>query len=211
MYRPASFAVDDSAVLHEVIRRRVFATIAIAREGQILFAYAPVVLDPAMGTHGGVRFHLALRNPLAEMEDGTRVAVSLLDADTYVSPDWYQTLVTVPTWNYIAVEGEGRVRRLSQDDLRTLLVDLSAQEEANLAPKTPWLIAKVPEPRVTAMLNAIVGFALPFDRLEGKFKLSQDKNPDDMRGVIAGLEAHGDSARLTVAAAMRSRLPGQES
>ncbi len=207
MYRPASFAVDDSAVLHEVIRRRVFATIATIREGKLLFAYAPVVLDPGMGAHGGVRFHLAVRNPLAEMDDGTAVAVSFLAADTYVSPDWYQTLVTVPTWNYIAVEGEGRVQRLSHDDLRTLLVDLSAQEEANLAPKELWLIGKVPEARVTAMLNAIVGFALPFDRLEGKFKLSQDKNPDDMRGVIAGLEAHGDTARLTIAAAMRACLP----
>jgi transcriptional regulator len=206
MYRPAAFAVDDIAVLHETIRRRPFATLAIAQEGEVRFAYAPVVLDTASGSKGGVRFHLALQNPLAAMADGTHVSLSIMEADTYVSPDWYQTLVTVPTWNYIAVEGEGLVRRLPAEDLRILLIDLSAEQEGRLAPKAPWLIDKVPEARIDAMMNAIVGFALPFDRLEGKFKLSQDKKPDDMRGVIAGLEAHGDAARLAIAAAMRTRL-----
>jgi len=203
MYRPASFAVDDVAILHDVIRRRVFATIAGVIDGKVQFAYAPIVVDPDNGPSGGIRFHLAMRNPLAALESGTRVFVSLLEADAYVSSDWYKTIVTVPTWNYIAVEGEGAVQRLSPEDLRTLLVDLSAQEEAKLAPKAPWTIDKVPPERTAALMNIIVGFSLSFERLEGKFKLSQDKNPDDVGNVILSLEACGDPASLAVAAAMR--------
>jgi len=203
MYRPAGFAVDDVATLHEVIRGRIFATVAYVDNGAVQLAYAPVVLDETMGPLGGIRFHLALRNPATSIEDGTRVRVSFLAADAYVSSDWYETIVTVPTWNYIAVEGEGAVRKLDPYGLQALVIALSAQEEAKLAPKAPWTVDKLPEGRFAALLNAIVGFALPFERLEGKFKLSQDKNPDDRRGVIAGLEARDDPASLAVVRAMR--------
>jgi transcriptional regulator len=199
MYRPNAFAVDDPAVLREVLRRRAFVTLAQARDGAVRFAYAPVVVD-----EGGVRFHLAIRNPMASIEDGARLSLSCVAADTYVSPGWYRTIVTVPTWNYVAVEGEGAVRRLGRDELRVLLEELSAQEEARLLPKPPWTMDKVPEPRTEALLNAIAGFALTFERLEGKFKLSQDKNPEDAEGVVAGLELRGDAASLAVAKAMRT-------
>ncbi|HEY4125002.1 MAG TPA: FMN-binding negative transcriptional regulator, partial [Rhizomicrobium sp.] len=179
MYRPSAFAVDDISVLHEVIRKRVFATIAAVRDGAVVFAYAPLVLDPKNGAHGGIRFHLAIGNPLAKLDDGARVSISLMAVDAYVSPDWYRKLVTVPTWNYIAVEGEGAVRRTTREELRKLVIDLSAQEEENLLPKPPWLIDKVPPERTEALLNGIVGFSLSFERLQGKFKLSQDKSKDD--------------------------------
>lgn len=203
MYRPSAFAVDDVSVLHDVIRKWVFATIAAARDGAVVFAYAPVVLDPGAGPHGGIRFHLAIGNPLAKLEDGARVSISVMAQDAYVSPDWYREIVTVPTWNYIAVEGEGTVRRTSREELRKLVIDLSAQEEEKLLPKAPWLIDKVPPQRVEALLNGIVGFSLPFERLQGKFKLSQDKSAEDIAGVIAGLEARGDAASVAVAKSMK--------
>jgi transcriptional regulator len=203
MYRPAHFAVDALTVLHEVISSRVFATIAIVHEDAVRFAYAPVIVDRANGLRGGIRFHLAGRNPVADLKDGTRVFISWLASDAYISPDWYRTLVTVPTWNYIAVEGEGTVERLAPDDLRRLLVDLSEQEERNLFPKKPWTLDKLPEPRIAALMNAIVGYSVRFERLEGKFKLSQDKSADDAAGAIEALEARGDPASLAVASAMR--------
>jgi transcriptional regulator len=204
MYRSNAFAVDDLALIYDVIRRRVFATLAVARGGTVEFAHAPVVLDAENGRLGGVRFHLAAKNPVAEMEERTRVYLSMAAADAYVSPDWYRTVVTVPTWNYIAVEGEGVVRRLSRGELRALLMDLSAQEEERLRPKEPWTLAKLPESRVEALLNAIVGFSLSFERLEGRFKLSQDKKSEDFAGVIAGMEARGDPASLAIACAMKA-------
>ena len=203
MYCPSAFAVDDVAVLHDVIRERVFATIAAVRDAAVVFAYAPLVLDAENGTLGGIRFHLAVGNPLAKLEDGARVSISLTAADAYISPDWYRKLVTVPTWNYIAVEGEGGVRRTSRAELRELVIDLSTQEEEKLLPKPPWLIDKVPPERTEALLNGIVGFSLSFDRLQGKFKLSQDKSRDDFDGAIAGLDVRGDAASLAVAREMR--------
>ena len=127
MYRPGAFAVDDLSVLHGVIRQRVFATIAAIVRGSVTFAYAPVILDANNGARGGVRFHLAIGNALAKLDDGARIAISMMGPDAYVSPDWYKSIVTVPTWNYIAVEGEGAVRRASREELRQLVVDLSAQ------------------------------------------------------------------------------------
>ena len=79
------------------------------------------------GLVGGIRFHLAIGNALAKLEDGARVWVGVTGPDAYVSPDWYKSVVTVPTWNYIAVEGEGVVRRTSREELRKLVIDLSTQ------------------------------------------------------------------------------------
>jgi transcriptional regulator len=207
MYSPSAFVVDDVAVLHDVIRKRVFVTLAVAMEGTVRFAYAPVVLDAAAGPRGGIRFHLAIGNPLTKLADGSRVSISMVAADAYVSPDWYKTIVTVPTWNYVAVEGGGALRRTSREELRQLVVDLSEQEEAALSPKAPWLMDKMPSARVEGLLNGIVGFSLTFERLQGKFKLSQDKPREDFEGVIASLETRGDAASMAVAKAMRSTAP----
>jgi transcriptional regulator len=209
MYRPRAFTIDDAPTLHEIIRKRVFATIAAVIDGAVQFAYAPVVLDPETGARGGIRFHLARGNPLTGL-DGARVRLSFLGPDAYVSPDWYETPGYVPTWNYIAVEGEGIAKRLGQNELRALLVDLSAAQEEPLRPKLPWTLDKLPEERIAALLGAIEGFSLAFDTLEGKFKLSQDKKPEDIAGVIAGFEARGDAASLAVAAAMRKAGEGDD-
>jgi transcriptional regulator len=203
MYRPSAFAVDDVSVLHDVIRRRTFATLAAVIDGAVHFAYAPVILDVKAGPRGAIRFHLAIGNPLAKLETGARMWVSVMEADAYISPDWYRVPAAVPTWNYIAVEGDGAVRRTSREELRQIVVDLSAQEEAKLLPKPPWLLDKVPDEKVEMLMNAIAGFALPFERLQGKFKLSQNKTGEDFDGVIAGLEARGDAASVAVAKAMR--------
>jgi len=202
MYRPNAFAVDDIGIVHAFIRAHGFATIACVMGGGIHLAYAPVALD-GRGPKGMLRFHLALRNPVSRMTDGTRVSFSFMGPHAYVSPDWYRTLVTVPTWNYMAVEASGAARRLDADALRALLVDLSAQEEKPLRPKPPWTIEKVAPERTAALMGAIVGFEVALDTLEGKFKLSRDKKPDDLAGVIAGLEARGDAASAAVAKAMK--------
>jgi len=200
MYRPPAFASDDLGTLHGVIRARVFATIATVIDGTVALAYAPVVLDEA---RNAVRFHLARGNPVAAMADGTAVVLSLVGPDAYVSPDWYQTQGMVPTWNYVAVEGRGRVRRVEGDALRRLLADVTAAEETKLLPKAPWTTDKVPEPKMTNLLGAIVGFEVALESLEGKFKLSQNIKPEDAAGAWRGLEARDDAASRAVAELMR--------
>lgn len=203
MYNPPHFAVPDAQALHDFIRRNVFATFAAGIGGAVQIAYAPVVFDVNSGPSGGVRFHLARANPLADIQDGALLKLSIMSAHAYISPDWYETPDMVPTWNYLAVEGSGYVRPLSDAGLRKLLNDLTLQEERLLTPKPPWNLARLSEGRLNQLLPAIVGFELVFDSLEGKAKLSQNRAQADIAGAIAGLEKRGDSASLAVAAAMR--------
>lgn len=203
MYRPPAFATNDIAALHEAIRARVFATVACVVDDAIAFAYAPVVLDADAGSHGTVRFHLAGNNPLANIADRTALQISFLGPDAYVSPDWYETKGRVPTWNYLAVEGRGAAKRLNSDGLRQLLVDLSAVEESKLLPKKPWTIDKVPEEKMGPLMNAIMGFSVQFETLEGKFKLSQNVPREDAEGVMRGLVRRDDPQSRAVAREMR--------
>lgn len=203
MYRPPAFATNDIAALHEAIRARVFATVACVVDDAIAFAYAPVVLDADAGSHGTVRFHLAGNNPLANIADRTALQISFLGPDAYVSPDWYETKGRVPTWNYLAVEGRGAAKRLNSDGLRQLLVDLSAVEESKLLPKKPWTIDKVPEEKMGPLMNAIMGFSVQFETLEGKFKLSQNVPREDAEGVMRGLVQRDDPQSRAVAREMR--------
>jgi transcriptional regulator len=200
MYRPPHFAVDDTEALHAFIRAHPFATIAAVCDGAVWFAYAPVVLDG----RGAARFHLARANPLAQLPPGTRVRLSFMGAHAYLSPDWYATPGMVPTWNYMAVEGEGAVTPLTGAALVQLLVDLSAAEEEHLRPKKPWTVDKVPEPKLTNLKNAIVGYEVVLETLAGKFKLSQNVKPEDSAGAVKGLEARGDAMSVAVARAMRA-------
>ncbi len=202
MYRPPAFAVDDLTWLHAAIRTYPFATIAMAKDGLVRFAYAPVVLDASRSNLGTLRFHLARSNALAVANDAT-LSFSFRGPDAYVSPDWYETKGLVPTWNYIALEATGIARRVMGMELRQLLIDLSAMEEAQLHPKPAWEIDKVPQERLSQLMTAIVGFSVPLDTLQGKFKLSQDKRLEDVTGVIAGLEARNTPASNAVAGAMR--------
>jgi transcriptional regulator len=200
MYRPSAFASDDRAALHAVVRARVFATVTAVIDGTAAFAYAPVVLNAG---RNAVRFHLARNNPVASIADGTPLALSFLGPDAYVSPDWYETSGHVPTWNYVAVEGRGLARRVDGETLRQMLADLSAMEEDKLLPKKPWTIDKVPAEKMAGLLNAIVGFEVVFETLEGKFKLSQNATAGDVAGVINGMESRGDAPSNAVARAMR--------
>ena len=206
MYRPRAFAVDDVSVLHEVMRRRSFATIAAIIQGEVQFAYAPLIVDTEPQPLGSARFHLACNNPFAEM-DGLAVRLSFLGADAYVSPDWYETKGSVPTWNYITVEASGHAEPLDGDELCRLLANLSELHEERLRPKQPWTLDKLSQERLSVLLNGIRGFVVAFNSLEGKFKLSQDKSPANIAGVMAGLEARADAASMAVTRAMRERWP----
>lgn len=159
-------------------------------------AHAPVVVTRT----GNLRFHLARSNALAAHLGGATAVASIAGPEAYISPDWYGTDDQVPTWNYLAVEAEGPVRRLGEDDLVALLDDLSAAHEARLLPKKRWTRAKMTPGRFEAMLPAIHAFELEISALRGTYKLGQNKSAAEMAGAAAGLEASGKSE---VAALMR--------
>ena len=194
MHPNRAFAWNDRDEMLAFVADIAFCT--ICADGPVV-AHAPVLVDPP----GRIRFHLA-RGNRAKL-DGRRAIVSCLGADAYVSPDWYGTPDQVPTWNYLAVEAEGPLRRLDEGELATLLDDLSAAHEARLAPKPQWSRAKLSAGRFEAMLKAIIGYELAIEDLRGTRKLGQHKSESERRGAADGLAPFNPAA----AAAMRFQFP----
>ena len=129
------FDWQDQGAMLDFVRDIAFCTICI--DGPMV-VHAPVVVD---GTDR-LRFHVSRANRTAAALDGARALVSCLGPEAYISPDWYGTPDQVPTWNYLAVEAEGPLRRLDETELAQLLDDLSAEHETRLAPKPAWTRAQ---------------------------------------------------------------------
>lgn len=188
MHPAAAFKVEDRAVLLAYLARHPFVTLAAAPDGRLRVAHAPVVVR-----EGGASldFHLSRNNALTPfLIEGFAGLMTALGPEAYVSPDWYGTADQVPTWNYVSVEIEGYVSVLSDEGLVTLLDDLSAQEEARLAPKPAWTRDKMSSGRFEAMCRGIIGARLTITRLEGTTKLGQNKPPEQQARVIRALGDH---------------------
>lgn len=190
MHPAAHFRVDDEAALLAHLDRHPFATIAAAPDGRVRIAHAPVLVR-RLETGLALDFHLSRGNALAPfVAQGFRATLVSLGPDAYVSPDWYASAGQVPTWNYLTVEAEGPCVGLDDTGLVALLDALSAQEEARLLPKPPWTRAKMDPATFERMTRAILGVRLSVERLEGTFKLSQNKKAADRAGVRQGLGDH---------------------
>jgi transcriptional regulator len=197
MHPDRRFAWAGEEALLAFIAERAFCTIfSSAGEGAAVFHVPVIVEGPAR-----LRFHVARSNRGAAALDGARVLLSCAGPDAYVSPDWYGTADQVPTWNYVAVEAEGPLRRLEEAELASLLDVLGEQHERRLAPKPPWTRDKMSAGRFDRLLKAIVGFELAVEGLRGTRKLGQNKTAGEMAGAIAGLEGAG---HVEVAELMRT-------
>ena len=195
MHPNRAFAWEDEEAMLAFLADIAFCTICL--DGPIV-AHAPVVVAGP----DRLQFHLSRGNRAAAAMEGRSAIVSCLGPDAYVSPDWYGTPDQVPTWNYLAVEAEGPLRRLDGVELAELLDALSAAHEARLAPKPQWTRAKMSPGRFEAMLNAIVGFELRVENLRGTRKLGQHKKPAEQAGAVEGLA----SINPAMAALMRREL-----
>ena len=161
---------------------RGFGTLAVNADGGPLIAHIPFVL-----TDGGrtLLAHVMRVNPINKLLDAPVDAVlAVTGADAYVSPDWYGVDDQVPTWNYVAVHLRGSLRRLKQDDLPGVLDALSAEMEGRLAPKKPWTSGKMDPAIYSAMQRGIVPIAMDIAKIDGTWKLSQNK-PDAVRHAAA--------------------------
>lgn len=190
MHPAAAFRVEDRATLLAFLRENPFVTLCAAVRGSPLIAQAPVVVHEADG-EVVLDFHLSRGSVLApHLTQGFRAIALAAGPDAYISPDWYESADQVPTWNYLSVEAEGSVAPLSEEELVAQLDALSAQAEARLGPKPPWTRQKMSEGLFEAMLHGIVGARMMVDRLQGTWKLSQNKNDADRLGAAAGLGDH---------------------
>lgn len=202
MYLPPSFEVADQARIHAVIRENGFATLVASADGKPFVSHVPLLLDAARGPQGTLRGHVARANPHADLLiAGAPMLAIFQGPHGYVSPTWYRDRTrNVPTWNYVAVHAQGIPRIVDQPEAVDGLLDgLAAAYEGG---DKPWRIGELAEGQRAAMRKAIVCFDLPIDRLEAKFKLSQNKPEPDRLGVIAVLRQAGDPDSLALATAM---------
>lgn len=192
MYIPDHFRETRPEVLHDAVRRIGFATlVTLDLEANLL----PMLLDDA-GTV--LRGHVARANPVWKQGDGPALAL-FLGPHGYVSPNWYPSKAehgkAVPTWNYLAVQARGTLRWTHDlDQLRGLVTELTDRHESERP--EPWAVSDAPAGYTDALLRAIVGFELSVESLEGKWKLSQNRDAADRIGVREGLsrEGRGDLA-----------------
>jgi transcriptional regulator len=197
MYVPAHFAETDVAVLHDAIRRSGLATLVTQGSGGLIASHVPMLLDAAPAPYGTLLGHIARDNPQWQAGAAGDSLAIFLGPDAYVSPSLYATkkrnAKVVPTWNYVAIHAYGRAEFF--DDEARLRAIVTRLTEKNEAPRPePWAVTDAPDDYVRMMLTAIVGFALPIARLEGKWKMSQNRPPDDRASAAAGLAREGKAA-----------------
>ena len=205
MYIPGHFREDEISAVHEMMRRNSFATLITVAEGIPFATHLPVLLAPEPAPYGMLRGHVARANPQwRHFESGAETLVTFGGPHGYISPNWYETQPSVPTWNYTAVHAYGRPRAASDKELKASLSDLTDFYEAGLP--NSWNPAELPDDYVEKMTRAIVGFEMRITRLEGKGKLSQNRSETDRRQVITALESSGSPENLALAAEMQKRF-----
>ncbi len=206
MYLPEHFREDELPILHEAIRACRLATLVTVNGGVVTASHVPMMLDPEPAPYGTIYCHLARANGQWRDADPDTEALAIFQGpDAYITPSWYaakrETGKVVPTWNYVAVHAYGRVRFFDDSErLRALVTRLTQMHETERP--APWAVADAPAGYIDAMLKAIVGVELPISRIEGKWKMNQNRQESDIEGVIAGLETSGRAGDRAMAAAM---------
>jgi transcriptional regulator len=206
MYVPAAFTPAEPAALRELMSDYGFATLVSGGAAGLVASHVPVLYDPDPKPKGRLFAHLARANPHAKALDGAEVLAIFQGPHGYVSPSWYATHPAVPTWNYAAVHVYGRARLVTDEtQLRAIVQRLVDKYESGRP--APWSMAGVPERYTHGMLAAIVGVEVDIARIEGKHKLSQNRDAEDRRRVIATLEASADPNDRLLAAYMSRHAP----
>ena len=203
MYVPQHFA-GDAAAIDEIVASHDFALLVTTGAQGPEATHLPLLLDRSRGPQGTLLGHLARANPHAEALDGRDALAIFSGPHGYVSPRWYAAASAVPTWNYVAVHVHGRARVVRDKARLVELVDtLSRRYEGD----GPWSVAGLPERFLAGMVEGIVGLEIDIERIDAKFKLSQNRPPGDRRNVIAELERGGDAGGAALAATMRRFAP----
>lgn len=186
MFIPSSFRVEDRETLADFMEQYGFATLITVHNGVPFASHVPLLLDRTANVLLG---HLARANPQWQsFEADTEALAIFAGPHAYISPSWYATAPAVPTWNYTTVHVYGTPRLLSDERTREV-VDATVQKYESKR-ETPWP-NDGPEDYRHKLLAGIVGFEIAISRIEGKFKLGQNRSVADQTGMLAGLRADG--------------------
>ena len=205
VYNPRSYRFDNLPDLHAFMARYNFAVLFTHNAGRSFATHLPFMVDAERGANGTLIAHMARANPHWRAFAGAAPSlVVFMGPHAYISPAWYRDQVTVPTWNYTVVHAEGTPRLVEdRDALRAMVMRLVVQHESPLG--HPWEVAQA-EAVMESELAGIMGFEIPIDRIEGKFKLNQNRSEDDRRGVVRALEGSSHPDEREIARLMRDEL-----
>jgi transcriptional regulator len=204
MYQPPHFRKEDLEAQHALIRAHPFGLLVSLGPNGLVADPLPFVLDADASPRGTLRGHLARANPHWRDLDGARDSLVVFQGvDHYITPSWYETKretgKVVPTWNYVMVQAYGTVRVIEDRDwLASQITELTRRNEARRP--APWAVTDAPAAFVESQIKGIVGLEIVISRLEGKWKLSQNRPERDRQGVIEGLSATDDEASTEMAA-----------
>jgi len=187
------------------MRANSFATLISQHDGAPYASHVPMLLQADAGPHGTLVGHMARANPQWRDFDSSQEVLTIFQGPhAYVSPSWYETELSVPTWNYAVVHAYGMPRVIADHaELYDILKTTVAMYEAPF--DQPWPF-DLPEDFVDKMMQAIVGFSIPITCLEGKYKLSQNRPLADQQRVVEALHQQGDALSTGTAALMRPRV-----
>src|SRR4029450_12584026 len=189
MYQPDHFHVEDVAQMHALMRAKPFAALVSWGSSGLYPRPLPTVLK-GDGPYGVIECHLARANPhWKDLAEGNEALLIFQGPEAYITPNWYLSKAehgkVVPTWNYAVVHAYGRPKKIEDKAWRRRHVgELTAQQEKGEA--RPWELSDAPESYIEAMLRGIVGFRIAVARLEGKWKMSQNREMRDRQGVVSG-------------------------
>ncbi|MEP6732933.1 MAG: FMN-binding negative transcriptional regulator [bacterium] len=208
MYIPRLNAEHDTGALHAFIEAHPFATL-VTSSGGLFATHLPLILRPSDGALGILEGHIARANKHHELARGAVDAMMIFTGPhAHVTPTWYPSKSddgrVVPTWNYVAVHAYGVVQ--FTDDASFLsahVTRLTARHESARA--SEWRASDVPEDYFAQQLRAIVGVEFEISRLDGKWKMSQNRSAADIDGVVNGLRKSGDAGDVDVAEIVEAR------
>lgn len=183
--------------MYSLIRAHPLAAMVTQSSEGVNAEHIPLLLSGTSGSEAVLQGHVARANPLWQnVDDGQDVLAIFQGPNRYISPKWYPSKKkhgeVVPTWNYIVVHARGRIRWAQE--VSWLRRHLDAATRAHEDSDRPWQVSDAPAEFIERMLSAIVGFEISISSLEGKWKLSQNRNEQDRLGVIAGLQDQSNQA-----------------
>ena len=195
MYQPPHFREDRIEVQHDLIRSHPLGLLIAAGPGGLQANPIPFLVYPEPSPHGTLRAHMARGNPQwRELNAVKECLVVFQGPQQYITPSWYPTKKehgkVVPTWNYVTVHAWGAPQVI--DDaawLRRQVEDLTNQNEGKLP--EPWKVDDAPEQYLASQIKGIIGIEIPISKIEGKWKVSQNRPAIDREGVVAGLRNAG--------------------
>lgn len=208
MFVPPAFSESNLSKLHQFIVQNSFGVIVSQVDSLPFATHIPILLREAEGQYGTLVGHFARANPQWQQIAGQTAMVIFAGPHVYVSPTWYEAKHVVPTWNYTAVHAYGRVEVIEGGESLLDILKDSVQVYEQGMPQ-PWMLEETGT-FVERMMEQIVGFRMKIEKMEGKFKLSQNHPIERRHKVIRALEHQGDENSLAVAKLMRHTLPSEE-